>query len=223
MRPFSLAVSTVAALSLAAVATATPVTVTYNGVSPSKSVSLSKNSGGNYNNYTVGLVNLTGAVSNPTDLRGAFTAFCIDINQSISNGNTYTDFNTSLLQNAPIPTSPMGASKTDKLEQLWYNERSILSSSDSYAAFQVAVWEIVNDSGLSLTGGSFRAASGSVRTLAQNYLDKVDGTGGRTALYAIASQSAQDFVVPSPVIPAPAAAGLGLVGLGMAARRNRRK
>jgi hypothetical protein len=222
MRPLSLTVSAVAALSLAAVATATPVTVTYNGVSPSKTVSLSKNSGGTFSNYSAGLVNLTGAVSNQADLRGAFTAFCIDINQSISNGNTYSDFNTAALQNAPIPTSPMGAAKADQIAQLWYNERSILSSADSYAAFQVAIWEIVNDTGLSLSGGSFRAASSTVRTLAQGYLNKVDGTGGRSSLYAIASPTAQDFVVPGP-IPAPGAAALGLMGLGMAARRNRRK
>lgn len=221
MRSLSLAVSAVAALALAAVATATPVTVTYNGVSPSRSVSLSKNSGGSFDNYSAGLNNLTGAVSNPADLRGAFTAFCIDINQSISNGSTYTNFNTAALQDAPIPTSPMGASKADKIAQLWFNERSILSSADSYAAFQVAIWEIVNDTGLSLTGGTFRAASGTVRTLAQGYLNKIDGTGGRTALYAISSPTKQDFVVPT--IPAPGAAGLGLLGLGMAARRNRRK
>lgn len=221
MRSLSLAVSAVATLALAAVATATPVTVTYNGVSPSKTVSLSKNSGGSYSNYSAGLVNLTGAVSNQADLRGAFTAFCIDINQSISNGNTYTNFNTAALQDAPIPTSPMGAGKADQISQLWFNERSILSSADSYAAFQVAIWEIVNDSGLSLSGGSFRAASGTVRTLAQGYLDKIDGIGGRSALYAISSPTAQDFVVPG-LIPAPGAAGLGLLGLGMAARRNRR-
>jgi hypothetical protein len=220
MRSLSLAASAVATLALAAVATATPVTVTYNGVSPNKTVSLSKTSGvsGSFNNYTAGLVNLTGAASNPTTLRGAFTAFCIDINQSISNGNTYTNFNTALLQDAPIPTSPMGAAKADQISQLWANERSLLSSSDSYAAFQVAVWEIVNDTGLSLTGGTFRAASGTVRTLAQSYLDKVDGNGPRASLYAIASPTAQDFVVP-----APGAAALGLMGLGMAARRNRRK
>lgn len=220
MRSLSLAVSAVAALALAAVATATPVTVTYNGVSPSRTVSLSKNSGGSYSNYTVGQSNLTGDVSNPADLRGAFTAFCIDINQSISNGSTYTNFNTAALQDAPIPTSPMGAAKADQIAQLWFNERSILSSSDSYGAFQVAIWEIVNDSGLSLTGGAFRAASGSVRTLAQSYLDKIDGVGGRASLYAISSATKQDFVVP--LIPAPGAATLGLMGLGMAARRNRR-
>ena len=223
MRSLSLTVSAVATLALAAVATATPVSVTYNGVSPSKSVSLSKNSGGTYSNYTAGLNNLTGAVSNQSDLRGAFTAFCIDINQTISNGNSYTDFNTTALQSAPIPTSPMGAAKADQISQLWYNGRSILSSSDSYAAFQVAIWEIVNDTGLSLSGGTFRAASGSVRTLAQGYLDKIDGIGGRTSLFAIASPSTQDFVVPTALVPAPAAAGLGLLGLGMASRRNRRK
>jgi hypothetical protein len=220
MRSLPLAVSAVAALALAAVATATPVTVTYNGVSPSRSVSLSKNSGGTYSNFTAGLVNLTGAVSNPTDLRGAFQAFCIDINQSISNGNTYTNFNTANLQDAPIPTSPMGATKAGQIAELWGEERSTLSSSDSYAAFQIAIWEIVNDTGLSLTGGTFRAASGTVRTLAQNMLNKVDGVGPSASLYAIASPTVQDFVVP--VIPAPGAAALGLMGLAMAARRNRR-
>ena len=223
MRRSTLVSSAVVSLVLTAAANATPVTVTYNGVNPSVSVSLSRNSGSSFSNYTAGLVNLTGAVTNPTDLRGAFTAFCIDISQSISNGTSYTNFNTAALADAPIPTSPMGAAKADQLAELWSEERSLLSTSNDYAAFQVAVWEIVSDTGRSLTGGTFRAASGTVRTLAQNMLNKVDGVGARASLYAIASPTVQDFVVPTPPVPAPGAAGLALLGLGMAVRRNRRK
>ena len=223
MRRSTLVSSAVVSLVLSAVANATPVTITYNGVSPSATISLSKNSGSSFSNYTAGLVNLTGTVTNPADLRGAFTAFCIDINQSISNGNTYTDFNTAALANAPIPTTPMGAAKADQLSELWAAERSLLSTSNDYAAFQVAIWEIVNDTGHSLSGGTFKAASGTIRTLAQAMLDKVDGVGARASLYAIASPTTQDFVVPTPPIPAPGAAGLALLGFGMAVRRNRRK
>ncbi len=223
MRRSTLVSSAVVSLALTAVANATPVTITYNGVSPSATVSLSNNSGSSFSNLSAGLVNLTGAVTNPVDLRGAFTGFCIDFTQAISGGHTYTDFNTATLASAPIPGSGMGATKADQISQLWYNERSGLSTANDYAAFQVSIWEIINDSGLSLTAGTFREGSGTVRTLAQTMLNKLGGTGGRTSLYAIVSSSVQDFVVPSPAVPAPGAAGLAVLGFGMAVRRNRRK
>lgn len=223
MRRSTLVSSAVVSLALAAAANATPVIVTYNGVSPGATVSLSRNSGSSFSNYNAGLVNLTGAASNPVDLRGAFTAFCIDLNQSISNGQTYNDFNTAALASAPIPNTPMGAVKADQLAELWAAERSLLSTSNDYAALQVAIWEIINDTGLSLSGGTFKAASSTIRTLAQGFLNKVDGNGARASLYAISSPSVQDFVVPNPQIPAPGAAGLALLGFGMAVRRNRRK
>lgn len=205
-----------AALAISA-PTAEAVFVQFNGVSPSRSVSLSRNSGGSYSNYTVGRNNLTGNASNPEGLKGSFVAFCIDINQSISSGNSYTDFVVTPLASAPIPGSAMGATKANSIAELWANEFTGLNTADQYAAFQVAVWEIINDTGLSLTGGIFRAASGTVRTLAQGFLSKLDGVGPYAPVYAIASPTKQDFVVP-----APGAAGLALGGLLLGVSRRRR-
>lgn len=208
----------IAAAALAITAgSAQAVFVQFNGVSPSRSVSLSKNSGGSYNNYTVGRNNLTGNASNPEGLQGDFVGFCIDINQSISSGNSYTSFSVTPLANAPIPSSAMGITKANYIAEMWANEFTGLNSSDKYAAFQVAIWEIINDSGLSLTGGTFRAASGTVRTLAQSFLSKLDGIGTLAPVYAIASPYKQDFVVP-----APGAAGLALGGLLLGVSRRRR-
>ncbi len=214
--------SAVAVAALAGTQAQAVFSVTYNGVSPSASVSISQNSGGSYSNITAGKVNLTGAANAPANLQGQFASFCIQLNQGISNGSTYNDFSTIALASAPVPGTAMGSSKALLISELWGRFYSGLSTSTKYAAFQVAIWEIVNDTGLSLTGGTFRAASSTVRTQAQTYLSALNGTGPLASLYAVSSPTAQDFVAPAPAIPAPGAVGLGAVAMTLVARRRRR-
>jgi uncharacterized protein (TIGR03382 family) len=195
--------------------------VTFNGISPSSSVSISTNSGSSYNNTTAGKNNFTGDTNAPEDLKGSFSGFCIQLNQGITNGNTYNDFNVTSLALAPTPGTAMGTAKAALVSELWGRFYSGLNSSTKYAAFQVAIWEIVTDSGLSLTGGTFRAASSSVRTQAQTYLNALNGSGPLASLQGLTSSTRQDFVVPMTQIPAPGVATLALAGLALVSRRRR--
>ncbi|HMN40799.1 MAG TPA: hypothetical protein PKE29_08115 [Phycisphaerales bacterium] len=222
LRSNLVASSAIAIAALAGTQAQASFTVTFNGVSPSKTLSVSQNSGSSYSNLTSGKFNFTGAANAPTNLQGDFSAFCIQLSQSISSGNSYSDFDTTALASAPVPGTSMGAAKAALVSELWGRNRAGLSTSTQYAAFQLAIWEIVHDSGLSLTGGTFRASSSSTRTQAQTWLNQLDGTGPMASLYALTSPTRQDFVVPMPPIPAPGAAGLGFAALTLAARRRRR-
>jgi hypothetical protein len=111
------------------------------------------------------------------------------------------------------------------------------SASERNAAFQIAIWEIIYETdtspnspfGLDLDitednarfnedDDGFSSISGDTETLAQAFLDGLDGTGPRSIeLFALVSQTRQDMLVPTP----GAAAMLGLGGL-LAMRRRRK-
>jgi hypothetical protein len=213
--------SAVAIAALAGTQAQATFTVTFNGVNPSQTLSVSQNSGVTFSNLNAGLFNFTGAANAPANLQGTFAGFCIELSQSISSGNSYTDFSTTPLASAPIPGTAMGAAKAALLSELWGRNYASLSTATQYAAFQLAVWEIVQDTGLSLTGGTLRAASSTARTQAQTWLSQLNGTGPLASVYAITSPTHQDFLVQQPSIPAPGAAGLGFAALALAARRRR--
>jgi hypothetical protein len=181
--------------------------VTFNGVSPSKSLSVSSDYGSSYHYLTAGKFNFTGNASNPPGLQTGFSGFCIELTQSVSTGHTYSDYTVTALASAPVPGTAMGAAKADRIAELWGRQYDGLSTADDYAAFQLAIWEIVNDNSLSLTSGKLRAAPSTVRTLASQWLAKIDGTGPKTqGLYAITSANHQDFIVPAP--------GAGVLAIG---------
>lgn len=97
------------------------------------------------------------------------------------------------------------------------------------AAFQLAVWEIVFDSGLDLTGGAFKDLGGSTGVMqAQAWLAGVSsyaGTGYTSwNLYRLHSDSNQDYVTGTHNVPEPASlglAGLALAALACTSRRRR--
>lgn len=194
------------------------ITITYNNTTPSRSVSISTNSGSQFNNITAGKANFTGDTNNPVGLQGMFMGFCLELAQSVSAGNTYTSYYVEPLTGVPDPGSNISATKADRIAELWGEEYANLDTADEFAAFQVAIWEIVTDNTLSLTGGTFRVGSGTVRTLATSMLLKVDGQGPRAAgLFAIASEYKQDFVVPAP---GSGVLALGGILLGLSRRRR---
>ena len=103
------------------------------------------------------------AFPNPT------TTFCVELTQHISTGNTYTYTET------PLAATP-GVSGTEAtlISQLWgdhFNaawESSSFTGSDSSTAFQLALWELVYDSGsnLSLSSGNLKVTSASSNAVA---------------------------------------------------------
>ena len=214
----ALVAAAVAVAGVSSSALANFITITYNNTSPSRSVSISTNSGSQFNNITAGKANFTGDTNNPAGLQGMFMGFCLELAQGISAGNTYTNYYVEPLTGVPDPGTNISAAKADRIAELWGEEYVNLDTADEFAAFQIAIWEIVTDNTLSLTSGTLRVGSGSVRTLANTMLAKVDGQGPRAAgLFAIASDHNQDFVVP-----APGAGVLAFSGLVLGLSRRRR-
>jgi hypothetical protein len=102
---------------------------------------------------------------------------------------------------------------------------------DDDTAFQLAVWEITQDTGLNLSGGAFTgtATPSALKTKAQGWLDAVasySGTGFQNwTLYGLTNRSQQDYVTATyRSVPEPGSLGLlalALTGAAWVARRRR--
>lgn len=191
-----------------------------------------------------------------------FITFCIEAFESLSGGhNTYHVLDAAQAPNnnvgGPNP-NPMGVVRADNLSKLFavgflgtdLDDWKVNGSFDlTYIkAFQLAVWEVVNENvvqGLQMLNimqssgnrGAFYSTYGNtnnIATTAQNLLDMTMATENSVELIAFGSPfesltaRIQDQVTvrnvpPSPpVVPTPAAAGAGLLGLaGLLARRNK--
>lgn len=231
-------VAVAAAWCLAAPARA-DVTTTFSDVNPGEVVTLSNGETG-----WAGQYNFTKATGNIT---GNFGSFCIDISQNIYGGQTVT-FQLASLASAPNdgPNSPgMGALRAELIEELWYSDHTAaLASASNAAAFQVAIWEIINETNtdpngnlaLDVTKGSFTVtdSDGATLTTANNWLQGINilGTGPKdTSLIALTNPNYQDYVTEggnniqsTPAPPGLALAGVAAVCGGLAAgwRRYRR-
>jgi hypothetical protein len=167
-----------------------------------------------------------GGTSNPPS---PFYAFCIELTQGVGGGLEYS-FNRAALASAPNTLFPsgMGADKADFIAQLWhevYDGRLIISTQTA-AAFQAAIWEIIYDgtkagngqlSGGSLAAGNFQVGTSngfdtSVAGIANGWLTTLDlSAGGVSArplaqLAALVNADAQDQVYlgsANEFIPAP--------------------
>ena len=137
---------------------------------------------------------------------GNFVGFCVDLANYMTSGNSY----------ATSASSAHGAAVDNNIDRLFTSSYAGVDTATEAAAFQLALWEIISDTGstLSLTGGSFLAtASAGVINTANIYLAALSGasTGGYTMTF-LNSRSSQDLVTVSPV-PVPAA--LGMLGIGL--------
>ena len=158
----------------------------------------------------------------------SFVAYCIDLAQTFSWNSAFTVTETN-------PVSLFGAFRAGALDRLYTQHFAAATTPILSAAFQLAVWEIVAETGataysaLSLGAGSFQASSGdsTARNTANNWLQALGtgGSGGYT-LTALVSSSSQDQMMATP-IPEPETymmllAGLGLMGF-VARRRKQTK
>jgi hypothetical protein len=230
-----LAAVAVSALGLAGTpARADFVTATFSNVNPGEVVTIPVGTGtesgwaGVYN-----FTNASGAIA------GSFSGFCIDIAQNIFANQTVT-FGVAALSSAPvdgIQPSPMGTLRANLIGELWFNDQSLIGTSNSNAAaFQIAIWEIINEKNtnqdgtldLNINSGSFYALAhdGTTLTTANTWLSQLNlaGTGSTASnLMALTSLGNQDYVFQGPPSPgpdtsaAPAPSGLVLCFIGIIA------
>lgn len=164
--------------------------------------------------------------------QNAFQSFCVDIFHSFS----FTVESSDTLKPAATVISATAAAD---LGRLYTNHQadisSTSSSADSESAFQLAVWEIVNEKSgsYSLNAGGFKA-SGTGASTAQIWLNQLatpSASNYAANIWTVQSMLStphfkgeypQDLVVFAPV-PEPQTYAMMLVGLGLLGVSLRRK
>jgi hypothetical protein len=239
------ALALAAALFPASFAAADTVTATLNNCGPAEIVTVHYD-GQNLGQGYAGFINWTAtASSGSTAPTGNFSTFCIDLTQDIYIGSGYS-FTITDMTSAPDPTPPtfggpgMGPTNAQDITNLYAEQySSIGSDSDKAAAFQIAIWEMLYETGTlgDITSGNFYVTgqNSNVTTLADDYVTAALGAGNLTfsnEILAMSSSTAQDqlFIGPpnpqyAPVVPTPAAliGGIPLLGALAAARKIKRR
>jgi hypothetical protein len=173
---------------------------------------------------------LTYNLSTDPSRQNAFQSFCVDIFHSFSFAVSSTD----VLK----PASIISSTAAVDLGRLYTNHHSAIdlhsSSGSNEAAFQLAVWEIVNEGSgnYSLDGGGFKA-TGTGSALAQSWLSELgvaSASDYSANIWTVQSMQttghgyAQDVVVFAPVPElqtyAMLLSGLGLIGFSVRRRKN---
>ncbi len=187
-----------------------PVTVTFNNVSPGYSPA------GQYN-WTLGGPNIPGIVYTSGN---NFATFCIEQTQYIWLGQTYSGYQFTTLTNAANPGPTITPQEASNLQQMWAEFRhTIGNDNDKAAAFQHAVWHLVDSS-------YNPSLSGNVLTYYNQYINPANWNSGYANLIAMVHPRHQDQILElrrgyrvnqfgdiEPV-PAPATLAVGLLMVG---------
>jgi len=124
--------------------------------------------------------------------------WCIDIFQRVSNPFSYPDYTAALYQSAPLTFS--GARQQDLARLFFNNYGTALTNTQTKAAFQLAIWDILFDSDANLLtagpAGFGATGNGATIALAQTYIAGL-GTGTPSLLaIQFTSDAHQDFITP---------------------------
>ncbi len=157
-----------------------------------------------------------------TDGTSNFVSWCVDILQNTYFGQSVNDY--TLVSAATL----FDAARATALGQLATQYLGSVTNPTTSAAFQLAVWEIVYETGtnpFSLAGGNFRAFNNAgAIAQANTWLGGLSGTSTYST-NVLKSGSRQDLLTFTPV-PEPsmlALFGIGLAGLGLAKRKQAKK
>ncbi len=176
-------------------------------------------SAGQYN-WNTGSNTINGILYTGSSSANHFVAFCMERAQFVSGGTTYTnEFHFTNLESAPNPPPAMSAATASDIRMMWAEYRNSLTNNQNSAAFQHAVWKLLDPS-------YNPGISGGVLSDYNMFLDSNTWNSGSANLIAMSSVNFQDQVLelrpgftvdPNGDIvqvPVPAPAGL-LVALVM--------
>jgi hypothetical protein len=163
----------------------------------------------------------------------SFVAYCVDLAQTFSFGSPF-----SVTATNPASMSAIGGVRASALDRLYTQHFAAADTRTESAAFQLSVWEILQEAPTTVFGinalgaGSFRATAATsgttldsdAITMANSWLSTLSGASGAYTLTVLASPTRQDQMMATP-IPEPETymmllAGLGL--MGFVARRRQR-
>ncbi len=172
--------------------------------------------GGNPTRVAAGGFSMTNATAG-----GTFQAWCVDIFSRMARSTVYTKVSGASF----YPTSPTKVADLEKLATRYLPR--VTGNATNSGAFQLAVWEIVNEtSGVySLSSGNFYATSTATAT-ANTWLSNLNSATTNTAqvlsVWKETNYPTQDLAVFAP-IPEPQTYAMMLAGLGLMGFLARRR
>lgn len=163
----------------------------------------------------------SGGLGEAAQLTGILPTFCTELSENVN--TSWRTFTLAEPADAPAPGDGMGAIRAAALENLYAGAAGQQHTSANWAAaFQMAVWEIVND--FDGTAASINTAAGSVRFNSNQawfttVASMVNGAMRSLALshqrhdglHAVTNIGAQDQLVV--LVPLPGPAAMGAAGL----------